>query len=130
MDYVYMYEHRYIIEQYFRTLLRKVTILREEHIDYQKAQEFINPQGFLKPDAIVHHVNFDSRDNRLLNFYVCDISEHRLVHGSIYQLVERLLDMGLIYFCNGIYFLDNTLTTHKLRIRLSLNSMCYIKILY
>ncbi len=110
IDYVYMYEHRYIIEQYFRTLLRKETILLEEHIDYQKAQEFINPQGFLKPDAIVHHVNFDSRDNRLLNLYVCEISEHRLVHGLIYQLVERLLDMGLIYFSNGKYFLDNTLT--------------------
>ena len=117
MDYVYMYEHRYIIEQYYRTLLRKATILREEHIDHQKAQEFLSPQGFLKPDAIVHHVNLDSRDNRLLNFYVCDISEHRLVHGSIYQLVEKLLDMGLIYFCNGIYFLDNILTTHELRIR-------------
>ena len=110
MNYVYMYEHRYIIEQCYRTLLRKEIILPEAQFDYKKAQEFINPQGFLKPDAIVHHVNFDSRDNRLLNLYVCDTSEHRLVHGSIYQLVERLLDLRLIYFSNGKYFLDNTLT--------------------
>ncbi|MBA7515485.1 hypothetical protein ES705_07527 [subsurface metagenome] len=110
MDYAYIYEHRYIIEQYYRTLLRKNTKLPEEHNDYKKAKEFINPQGFLKPDALVHHVNFDSRDNRISNLYVCNISEHRLCHGSIYQSVERLLDMGLIYFCNGKYFLDNTLT--------------------
>jgi len=110
MDYAYIYEHRYIIEQYYRTLLRKEIILPEENFDYKKAKEFINPQGFLKPDALVHHVNFDSRDNRISNLYVCNISEHRLCHGSIYQSVERLLDMGLIYFCNGKYFLDNTLT--------------------
>lgn len=117
MNYVYMYEHRFIIEQYYRTLLRKEIKLPEEDIEYQKAQEFLNPQGFLKTKALVHHVNFDSRDNRISNLYVCNISEHRLCHGSIYQSVERLLDMGLIYFCNGKYFLDNTLTTHKLRIR-------------
>lgn len=110
MDYAYMYEHRYIIEQYYRTLLSKNIKLPEEHSDYKKAKEFTNPQGFLKSDALVHHINFDSRDNRILNLYVCDVSEHRLCHGSIYQLVERLLDMGLIYFYNGKYFLDNTLT--------------------
>ena len=117
MNYVYMYEHRFIIEQYYRTLLRKKIKFPEEDIEYQKAQEFLNPQGFLKTKALVHHVNFDSRDNRISNLYVCNISEHRLCHGSIYQSVEKLLDMGLIYFCNGIYFLDNTLTTNKLRIR-------------
>ena len=110
MNYVYMYEHRYIIEQYYRTLLKKKTLLPEEQIDHKKAQEFLNPQGFLKSDAIVHHINFDSRDNRILNLYVCNISEHNFIHGSIYKSVERLLDMGLIYFCNGKYFLDNTLT--------------------
>ena len=110
MDYVYMYEHRYVIEHYYRTLLRKNTKLPEEHIDYKKAQEFLNPQGFLLTDVLVHHINFDSRDNRISNLYACNISEHRLCHGSIYKSVERLLDMGLIYFSNGEYFLDNTLT--------------------
>ncbi|TFG16441.1 MAG: hypothetical protein EU531_06415 [Promethearchaeota archaeon] len=110
MNYVYMYEHRFIIEQYYRNLLRDGPEISEKREDLEKAKECLNTQGYLKPDTIVHHINFDSRDNRLLNLYVGNISEHRLVHGSIYQLVSTLLEMELIYFSKGKYFLDNTLS--------------------
>jgi len=110
MNYVYMYEHRFIIQQYYRNLLRDGTEVSEKREDLGKAKEFLNTQGYLKPDTIIHHINFDSRDNRLLNLYVGNISEHRLVHGSIYQLVSTLLEMELIYFSKVKYFLDNTLS--------------------
>lgn len=59
----------------------------------------------------VHHINFDKRDNRLENLFLCSSdSAHSLAHHSINGLVAELLERGIVMFdrARGIYRLCET----------------------
>ena len=93
VNYGIMRESRYIMENY----LAQEPELNEKYL--------INGK-YLKPEYLVHHINLDMLDNRLENFYLCEgASEHNKVHNSLIKLVDELLQLGLMIFDNGKYFM-------------------------
>ncbi len=92
----YMLEHRYIIECYLR-----------EHPELEISKRFLNSDRNLYSDCEIHHINFDSLDNRLENLWICENrSEHKLIEGTLLKLVEELMKLDLIFFSNGKYYLN------------------------
>lgn len=61
----------------------------------------------LKPEQIVHHINFDRTDNRIENLYLYEsASEHQRVHQHYRRLRKQFPDENII-FVNGNYQREN-----------------------
>ena len=92
----FMREHRYIMERYL-----------SEHPELQISHNYLLDSKYLKSKCEVHHINFDSLDNRLDNLWVCESGqEHQLIEGSLLNFVDDLLKAKLIVFRKGEYSLD------------------------
>lgn len=68
----YMLKHRLVMEEW----------LREEFPE----SPFLVRQGenlYLSPDALIHHINRNRRDNRRRNLIVCSVGSHLLIHRGI-----------------------------------------------
>jgi len=90
-------EHRYIMEKF---------LVENSHLKI--AKECLIDGKYLNPKCIVHHINFDTLDNRLDNLWLCkNKSEHHKYHLSLYSLVKDLLESGLLYFKQGKYYITN-----------------------
>ena len=62
----------------------------------------------LTKEEIVHHINFLKKDNILKNLYLYpNRSKHMKGTKSLFKLVDKLLQMKIIKFYNGIYKLCN-----------------------
>jgi len=91
----WMYEHRYIMERY---------LLENPELDWSK--KYLIDRKYLKPESIVHHINFDAMDNRLENLWICENrNEHRFLETSLASCVDDLLRYNFIDFRNGKYYL-------------------------
>ena len=89
----FILEHRYMIEK-----------VLNQNPDSEISKRCLDKDGYLKSDIIIHHINFDSLDNRAENFLIIfSHSEHKLVEGQIYKFIKTLLREGLILFKNGAY---------------------------
>jgi len=92
----FMREHRYIMERHLA-----------EHLELEISQKYLFDDKYLKRTCIVHHINFDSNDNRLENLWVCENEhEHQFIESSLLKFVDELLKSKLIVFRNGEYSLD------------------------
>ena len=92
----FMREHRYIMERYL-----------SEHPELQISHKYLLDGKYLKSKCEVHHINFDSSDNRLDNLWVCESGqEHQLIERSLLNFVNDLLEAKLIVFRKGEYSLD------------------------
>jgi hypothetical protein len=77
------------------------TILSHRRI----VEEHINRK--LTRDEQVHHIDGDKENNSIENLYVCDNGgEHSEIHNSLDKLAYELVDIGIIKFANGEYFLE------------------------
>ncbi|MHA2038062.1 MAG: hypothetical protein ACW98X_16625 [Promethearchaeota archaeon] len=86
-------EHRYIMEMYLKSQAN--TMLSNKYLD---------KNGFLKPNIIIHHLNFDPSDNRIENLIILfSESEHKTLEYSLLKFVEELLKTKQIRFLNGKY---------------------------
>jgi hypothetical protein len=57
---------------------------------------------------IIHHVDFVKNNNTVENLYLYpNISEHGRCTKKIFGMVKKLLDLKIIEFRNGEYFMDN-----------------------
>lgn len=60
----------------------------------------------LNKGEVVHHINGEKTDNRIENLYLCSSrKEHMKIHRSLNSLAKQLLDLQIIYFKEGNYFL-------------------------
>ncbi|KKM20116.1 hypothetical protein LCGC14_1648790 [marine sediment metagenome] len=92
----FMREHRYILERYLA-----------EHPELEISRKYLFDDKYLKSTCVVHHINFDSNDNRLENLWVCENGyEHQLIESSLLTFVDELLKSKLIVFRKGEYSLD------------------------
>lgn len=66
----FVFEHRLVAEKYLLTSENSVRI---------------NGKKYLKPGFVVHHKNFDRKDNRPENLEVLTFSEHQKLHASLNQ---------------------------------------------
>ena len=91
----WMYEHRYIMERY---------LVKHPELDLSK--RYLIDGKYLNPECKVHHINFDSLDNRLENLWICEnYNEHRKLETSLTSFVDDLLKSGHSSFRNGKYHL-------------------------
>lgn len=92
----YMLECRYIFERYLA-----------EHPELIRFRKYLIDGKYLKPECAIHHINFDPSDNRFENLWVCENgTEHKLIEGSIWSLIDELLKSKLIVFRDGEYYLN------------------------
>jgi len=90
-----MMEHRYVIERYLSRCCGN-----------EVKREYLNNGKYLKNDIIVHHINFDTLDNRLENLWVFKSRiDHLSGHHSLFKLVNFLLENKLLFFSKGIYLI-------------------------
>lgn len=101
-------EHRYILEKYLADLLSKTSQFSERELrDLEIARNCLIREKYLNPSCEVHHINLDGFDNRIENLWVIQPkNEHMSIHSTLLQLVNELLNLGLIIFKEGEYFLD------------------------
>ena len=66
-------EHRLIAERYWLTLENSINI---------------NNKYYLKPEYVVHHINFNKKDNRPTNLRVLTKKEHTELHNRMDKLVS------------------------------------------
>jgi len=93
-NFSYILEHRLMME-------------KELAKEPEKYKDFLLDGKFLKSECIVHHINLDSIDNRLENFFLCNgRSVHEMIHQTLFDLVHDLLKQGFLVFSNGKYFLN------------------------
>jgi len=93
---IFMREHRYIMERYLA-----------EHPELEISRKYLLDGKYLKSTCVVHHINFDSNDNRLENLWVCENGyENQMIERSLLPFVDELLKSKLIVFRNGEYSLD------------------------
>lgn len=61
----------------------------------------------LKKDEVVHHINFDIRDNRQKNLFVTTRSKHAILHNSLGYIIKPLLEKKIVRFDEkeGVYVL-------------------------
>jgi hypothetical protein len=90
-----MLEYRYLMEKYLA-----------EHSEQQISKKCLLDGNYLKPEYIIHHINLDTLDNRLKNFWVCKAKGHNLAHKSLLAIVDQLLKLSLLGFKNGYYYLN------------------------
>ena len=89
----WMYEHRYIMERYLA-----------EQPELEWSKKYLIDKKYIKPECIVHHINFDAMDNRLENLWICENRiEHGLIETSLTSSVDDLLRFNFIDFRNGKY---------------------------
>lgn len=92
----FMREHRYIMERHL-----------VEHPELKISQKYLFDDKYLKLTCVVHHINFDSNDNRLENLWMCENeSEHQFIERILVTFVDELLKSKLIVFRKGEYSLD------------------------
>lgn len=59
----------------------------------------------LASSEVVHHINLDKLDNRIENLYLCNReNDHRIVHISLDNVVKKLINLGIISFSDGEYY--------------------------
>jgi len=91
----YMLEYRYVVEKYLA-----------KHPQFEISQRSLINGKYLKTEFLIHHINFDSLDNRLENLWICkNGTEHKRTEGSLLVHTDKLLKSNLIYFKNGKYYL-------------------------
>lgn len=91
-----MLEHRYVMEQYLA-----------QHPDWLISQRCLIEGKYLKSECEVHHINLDYQDNRIENLWIFETNEdHQKARESLYSQVEELLNLKLIRFNKGKYFLS------------------------
>ncbi len=94
-DFVQIQEHRYKIERHLA-----------KNPSWKISQECLNGK-YLIPRCKIHHINYDTLDNRIGNLWVCkNFAEHNLIHSSGIELVKPLLEKRLLIFVEGIYQLN------------------------
>lgn len=57
----------------------------------------------LKREEQVHHINFDSSDNRIENLVVLSRSEHLRLHSQLEYIMKNLMSTGIVYFDGKTY---------------------------
>lgn len=71
---------------------------------------YLNRQ--LEDTEHVHHINCNTRDNKIENLYLTDNSNHKKIHIQLNKLLNSivpfLLKNGIIKFNDGIYYSDET----------------------
>ncbi len=75
---------------------------------YVKASHIIAEEKIkrlLKPEEVVHHINFDSTDDRPENLAVLTAVSHKRVEKTLHELVKPLIEKGLVGFDGSRYFL-------------------------
>jgi hypothetical protein len=89
----FMLEHRYIIEQHLA-----------KHPELEISKTCLSEGKYLKTEAHVHHINLNYQDNRIENLWVFESDKnHKEATKSLYNLVEKLLQLGKIRFEEGKY---------------------------
>jgi len=59
---------------------------------------------YLKPDEIVHHIDFNKLNNDPDNLFIFkDASNHQKVKASLFKLISHMIDKRIIKFDGGKY---------------------------
>jgi hypothetical protein len=65
---------------------------------------------YLKRSEIVHHIDFNRKNNDIKNLYLYkNHSDHHKSHSSVYKLMPPLLKMGIVVFKNGEYIIKGAI---------------------
>ena len=62
---------------------------------------------YITREESVHHINFDSLDNRPENLDVLSKSTHQKIKKNIFNLIKPLMERGIIIYKNGKYHLGD-----------------------
>ena len=88
-----MVEHRYNMERYL-----------SDHPELEISKKYLIEGRYLKSSCSIHHINFDPKDNRLENLWICENkSKHQAIQNSLLPQVDEFLKSKLIMFENGEY---------------------------
>ncbi|MFO7797863.1 MAG: helix-turn-helix domain-containing protein [Promethearchaeati archaeon] len=91
-----MLEHRYLIERYLSRCCSE-----------EIKSKYLEDGKYLKNGIIVHHINFDTLDNRLKNLWIFKSrSDHLSCHHSLYKLIDKLLKKNFLIFRKGRYLIN------------------------
>ena len=59
----------------------------------------------LKPDELIHHIDWDRTNDSIENLYVCNRHEHALLHKEMKTIFSQLCNDGIIAFDHGHYLI-------------------------
>lgn len=86
---------------YLRIVLSKNKDKKRFYIHNLVAQAFL--KDYTK-GKIVHHIDYNKRNNHFENLYVCTKSEHTELHNKTDRLIKELVENGMVKFDGGKYY--------------------------